>query len=104
MPTYYTVKLVHQIAGLSAEEREVVEEAFCDCLEFALGGKEAVAPAWRAWQVARCTSDPAQAGNPSAEELAAIARWQTAEADATYFALKPFGPDAGDAHFEISVG
>ena len=100
----YTVKLVHQIQGISAEECAVLEEAFRDCLEFALGGEEAVMPAWRDWQAARRAGHPAPASNPNAEELALIARWQTAEADATYFALKPFEPDVGDAHFEISIG
>ncbi len=99
----YSAKLVHQIQSLSAEECAVAEEAFCDCLAFALGGEEAVAPAYRAWMAARSVDTLAQAGNGAAEELSVIARWQTAEADATYFALKPFELDLGDAYFEISV-
>ncbi len=99
----YAVKLIHAGQSLSDQERAVAEEAFRDCLEFSLGGEDAVAPAYLAWQSARLPGAHASALRASAEELALIARWQTAEADATFFALKPFGPDLDDAYFEISV-
>ncbi len=95
----YTAKLIHEVEGLSPEECAVAEEAFCDCLAFALGGEAQVVLAYRAWELARRAAPGA--AQPSEEELAAIARWQTAEADATYFALKPLAPDMGDAHFAI---
>jgi hypothetical protein len=94
----YSVKLVHQIPDLTGEESAVAEEAFCDCLAFSLGGEEAVLPAYRAWQAACCAGQAA-----CAEERVALARWQTAQADATCFALKPLDADGVDAYFEISV-
>ena len=99
----YTVKLVHQGHNLSAEERAVAEEAFRDCLEFSLGGEGAVVPAYRTWQAACRAEGFARAASASAEERDLMARWQTAQADATYFALKPFGDDLGEAYFEVSI-
>jgi hypothetical protein len=99
----YTVKLVHHLPALSAEERTVAEEAFRDCLEFALGGPDAVLSAWRAFKAAPAGGGSAQAAAAGDGEPDPVARWQTAEADASYFALKPFGPDMGDAYFEISA-
>lgn len=100
----YTVKMVGA-TGLSAAQRNAAELRFRMALEFGVGGPAYVVPTLQACLLARALTGnltPAELNHADHDaEREVIALWEKAEDKAIMTALKPLGPDMGEARFEI---
>lgn len=86
-----------------ADKREA-ETAFCEAIEASLGGQEAVATAYQAYQAAFSAHGelplPATASDA---ERAAVARWESAESAGCHAAFAGWHRWPDGAHFEIEI-
>lgn len=93
----YTV-LLEDFPELSDKHRQEAERRFRRTLERALGGEDAVVPAYKAWQAAEESSE----SELTADEMALAKRWLAAAGRARNDGFTGLG-EAPEAYFEVRL-
>jgi len=93
----YTVFL-EDFPEISDKHRQEAERRFRRTLERALGGEEAVIPAYKAWQAAEESSE----SELTPDELALAKRWLVAAGRARNEGFSGLG-EAPEAYFEVRL-
>nr|MBF0685376.1 hypothetical protein [Pseudomonas sp.] len=83
---------------ISEKHRQEAERRFRRTLERALGGEDAVIPAYKAWQAAEDSSE----SELTADEMALARRWLAAAGRARNEGFNGLG-EAPEAYFEVRV-
>src|SRR5690606_8723448 len=93
----YTISL-EDFPEITDKHRQEAERRFRRTLERALGGEDAVIPAYRAWQAAEDSSE----SELTTDEIALAKRWLVAAGKARNDGFTGLG-EAPEAYFEVRV-